>query len=539
MKTKKLKTICNNTEVHPNMISTAVQFQTTQSSASLSGPFSLPISTDTHNYGILKLKTPASSGTMTQDSKNIHFIMNVDRSGSMDNGSVHNFASTGYSSALGNFQECTKMGYLKQTLRNMVRWFSEQEKTFYITIILFDDKIEIPIEHHHVQKSNVDAIIETINKIYSRNTTNFELALKTAKDIINKYTCSDEIQSQIFMTDGEITSGNSDSDYLKTFIDGDKFSSFIGFGTDHNVEMLKTLSSNLKSEYYFIDSKENTGMVYGEIIHNVVSNFANNFTIEMFNEFEIYDYKLNRWSNHLTIGSLSYNSDKIYYIRYNWDKHGRQKRNIYTTQLNAEFKMSYLDKEQNEFSEIIHKKIKNRISDDFNDFHGLMPEKYMWRLKTLELMFESEQALYKYDFMYSSSNLVQTIKTKLKLFFQKLKSYMERHNLQKDSFMTNLCDDIFVCIKSQSSHLGKMFIGARQSSQGQQRAYNTTTLEDLIASASPIKSRHFCRFRRVRFDSYSSHDDDNFDEHEVSQENTTPYAGYQQSQLMRSLSNHH
>ena len=166
------------------MISTAVQFQTTQSSASLSEPFSLPISTDTHNYGILKFKTPVSSET-TQPSgedKNFHFILNVDRSGSMDNGSVPSFAYSAYSSTHGSLQDCTKMGYLKQTLRNMVRWFSEQEKTFYITIILFDDKIEIPLEHHHVEKSNVGEIIETINKIYARNTTNFELALKTAKE---------------------------------------------------------------------------------------------------------------------------------------------------------------------------------------------------------------------------------------------------------------------------------------------------------------------------------------------------------------------
>ena len=166
----------------------------------------------------------------------------------------------------------------------------------------------------------------------------------------------------------------------------------------------------------------------------------------------------------------------------------------------------------------------------------------MWRLKTLELMFESERALNKYDYQYDSTHYPNTkhgeIKNKLKLFFQKLKSYMERHKLQNDSFMTNLCDDIFVCIKSQSSILGKMFIGARQSSQGQQRAYNTTSLDDLFTSGKMISKR---APRRVRFDTFSSddEDEDDFDDHQVSQLTTTPYAGHNQSQLMRSLSNHH
>ena len=129
------------------MFTTDIQFQTTQNSgATFGAPFTLPISTSEYNYGILNLK----SGSIAPESlpSQIHFIMTCDRSGSMGLGGSHG----------------TKMDFLKQTLRNMVRWLSEQDgKTFYLTIIAFDDKIEIPLEYTKIESAtSVPQMTQTI-----------------------------------------------------------------------------------------------------------------------------------------------------------------------------------------------------------------------------------------------------------------------------------------------------------------------------------------------------------------------------------------
>lgn len=49
--------------------------------------------------------------------------------------------------------------------------------------------------------------------MYARNTTNIEMALSRANEIIEKYAVPELSQSHIFMTDGEITAGSGRSIY--------------------------------------------------------------------------------------------------------------------------------------------------------------------------------------------------------------------------------------------------------------------------------------------------------------------------------------
>ena len=506
------------------MIRSSTQFQTSQTSAAtLGAPYSLPISTREHNYGILNLEThEENQWTQDQQSPATHFVMTCDRSGSMDYSGLDCGWKTGTS----------KMDFLKQTLNNMVRWLSEQQdKTFYLTIIAFDDRVELPIEHLEITSDNVEEIIKTIGKIYARNTTNIELALEKAKEILEKYDNPEVSQSHIFMTDGEITAGSSNIDHLKSLINYDLFQSFIGYGTDHNIELLRDFSSELKSNYYFVESMENTGMVYGEIVHNVLNNIINNVTIKMQEDIEIYNYYKNEWQTTLEIGSLPTDVSKTYHIRYPWSKHGRSTRSIYKNPLSLEFEISYKHINANISSTLFcTANVTNRENDDFNDFRGRLAEKYMWRLRTLELLYES--SILKKD---RSPNL----RSELKSFLKSMRGYIERYDLSEDPFMKNLCDDIYISIKAHNSYVGNMFICARQSSQGQQRAYNMVDIDELIPSPSmmmapPLRARG--GGHHVRFALPTSDDEYEEDDYELSTDTTTPYISAPQGLLMRTLS---
>jgi len=71
-------------------------------------------------------------------------------------------------------------------------------------------------------------------------------------------------------------------------------------------------------------------------------------------------------------------------------------------------------------------------------------------------------------------------------FMVSIKKYMEENSLQEDPFMENLCDDIHVAIRSMSSRLGSMYLGARVLSQGAQRAYNLRDLTQMDLSDDDV-----------------------------------------------------
>ena len=504
------------------MIRTSTQFQTSQTSAAtLGAPYTLPISTREFNYGILKLEThEENEWTQDQQTPATHFVMTCDRSGSM-----------GYSgNDIGWTTGTSKMEFLKQTLRNMVRWLSEQEdKIFYLTIIAFDDLVEIPIEYEQITSDNVEETIKTIDKIYARNSTNIELALTTANKIIEKYASDVLSQSHIFMTDGEITAGSSNTSVLKSNINYDLFQSFIGYGTDHNIELLKSLSSELKSDYYFVESMENTGMVYGEIVHNVLNNLINKVKISMYEDVEIYNYYENKWQSELEIGSLPTDDSKTYHIRYPWTKHGRSTRAIYKKPLILEFDVHFQHLDPSVSSTLFcSSNVTNRKNDDFNDFRGRLAEKYMWRLRTLELLYEAS---------LPSDERPENLKSELKSFLKSMQAYIERYDLEEDPFMKNLCDDIYISRRAFHSYIGNMFICARQTSQGRQRAYNMVDIDELAPSPSMLAPPTRLRGgnHHVRF-ALSSEDEEDDDDYHLSNETTTPYVGVGQSMLMRTLS---
>ena len=56
---------------------------------------------------------------------------------------------------------------------------------------------------------------------------------------------------------------------------------FVGFGPDHAVDLLTSLSNSSNGDYNFVNSAENAGMLYGELLHGILYNVAKDITIKM------------------------------------------------------------------------------------------------------------------------------------------------------------------------------------------------------------------------------------------------------------------
>ena len=247
--------------------------------------------------GILNLK--AISSPFTEDELEILFM--VDCSGSMSD-----TCSDGRN----------KMQHIIHTLKNMILYFNENPTIkAHITIYSFDDTPINILERTIVTKDNFNTIISKVEKIMPRGTTNIEKALEEVKDLVteikNKYPNS--CISHIFMTDGEISEGSKNVELLYDLVDKTIKNAFIGFGNDHDSALLSGISCGENSNYYFIDKLENSGFVYGEILHSIVYKFMTNIRLTIQNGL-IYNFKDNTWSQTLNVGEIVSESSKTFHI---------------------------------------------------------------------------------------------------------------------------------------------------------------------------------------------------------------------------------
>ena len=436
------------------------------------------------NFGIYNFNVPEHEPIF----KTVHWVINIDVSGSM-------------------MDSCkdgqTKINQIKHALKNMIKYFlelkTEQNINQYITLIAFDNQIKLVSYNEEINEAYVKKFNKTLIKQFEpTGMTDIGIALDAASNIINgnKITQqTDDIPEtpcktiHIFLTDGEITKGEIEPDKLKSKITTDDNISnvFIGFGKDHSGKLLEDLADTKNGEYYFIESLEKAGMVYGEVIYNSLYEAFCNLTLTIENG-KFYNYKTNTWVETLEVGNIPYGAKKTWHIK--TDNEFSKVKIIVgyesILQKGVECHLSNINTEYPE-KDTINKKV----------------EKYKWRQETQELIAEtkkyiqlqSQNAYRQYYWIDSQLEVEeeqpqeeqpqeeqpqQNLITKLDNFMLRLKSYIEKNNLQEDTFMKNLTDDIYVSIHSITSDKGYLYLSARQCSQGSQRAYNMTDYEELI-----------------------------------------------------------
>jgi hypothetical protein len=464
-------------------------------------------------FGILDLE--AIYAQITQEILEVLFM--IDNSGSMcDSG----------------FDGRTKMQHIIHTLTNIVNYFRENKiSNVFITIYSFDDKICNIVERTNITEDNFTQIIQNINLIMPRGSTNIEKALQhvnsESKKLKEKY--PHHRINHLFMTDGQITEGSSNISHLCSLIDPNILNIFIGFGIDHDARLLNSLTS-LNSDYYFIDKIENAGYVYGAILHGIMYRFLQDLSIHITNGL-IYNFKKNEWVASLTIGDFASENKKTYHVITN-------NQDLCSVEI---FAKRIDDQSPVECSATIGPNL-----DSIN---------YIYRQRTQQALYEANEFIYKnttnsddyfveQDFDKQTTNQEQKkqIKTKLNDLFQELKNYMKDHNLQDDVFLRNLCDDLFISMKTFDTQYGAMYTTSRLSSQGHQRAYTTTNMPQI--RRNKVRIGRICRANAMSFNTFKEEEDgeeedeDCFDEeYQVSDSLRTPYRSSSQTQVMRSVSN--
>ena len=499
----------------------------------------VPISIEDARFGILNLK--AISSPLSQEE--FDFVFMIDCSGSMSDQ-----CSDGRS----------KMQHIIHTLKNMILYFRENSIKINITVDAFDDKIYNIIKRCTITDDNYVAIIAKIDTISPRQSTDIELALNSVKNTVAKIKTDFPQHSiiNIFMTDGETNAGNTNHGHLSELVDRTVTNAFIGFGIDHDATLLNAVSNGERSAYYFIDKLENSGLVYGEILHGIVYKLLTDVEITVQNGL-IYDYKNNVWVQTLKVSEIVSEANKIYHI---------------ASSTPESCSIILLAKKTSEEDFQTHINSEETVSDDLT--------KYIYRQRTLQHLYIvgdflkrknlSLNALFGVNRHSIFDNYLQddlmkqeekTIKENLRKFIEEMKKFMKDNNIEDDKFMKNLCDDIYISYRTFGTRFAAMYNNARQTSQGTQRCYTVshTPQQDITFDLygnnlnlnTPIRnsmSRNVYpsipRLRRQRHVTPYDEDNDATDiidniielNHVVSDFADTPYLTPTSTQLMREIS---
>lgn len=404
------------------------------------GDLPFPILYEGEQFGILDINMKKTDIEKTP----LFLLFTIDKTGSMME------MGNGY---------LPKMDFVKQTFKNMISYLATQSIDIYIRVHSFNTIVDVDIENEKVTTENSKNLCEKIDALVAESSTNIEMALKSAKETLEAYSESypEHQIGHIFMTDGEPTIGNQRPNDLAKFVNP-KFSNiFLGFGMQHNVTLMKKLAKDKTSDYQFVDNMENTGLIYGEVIHQFLYPAMKNIKICVTNGL-IYDWMTNEWTENIYENTFVSEAKKTYQVKS-------------STKDKIEVEIRCYNK---------HDESKFEVMDTVWALPDLLDEndciiendlsKYIYRQQVQSVLFEANAISGK------SYNIINAFKNeRLRDVFRKMRKYMRENDLTEDPFMKVLSDDIIITFQTIGTHRSNYYSSARQSSQGRQRTYNVTT----------------------------------------------------------------
>lgn len=360
----------------------------------------------------------------------------IDVSGSMDEDSDKNG---------------TRLDYVKRTLIKMLQFLVKTvESDVWIQIDSFSNTFDTVVKKVLLTSDNINNMMNNINEVTSDSMTNIGLGLIESNKILDS-AMKEHPEYKIvhlFLTDGEPTAGERDAKELANMVNPEYSNIFIGYGMEHNAKLLKAFSNRgINNKYMLIDNFENTGLVYGEIVHSLLYSVLENVTITMSEGSLIYDARTNQWEQSLRVSSLLSEKENTYHIK----THS-------SPSFDVTCSLSGIMSDTNDDYECV-------IGHSDSESSEVDLSKYIFRQMTMELLHKASNIC-----LYDN---ITSLKNEMKLFFKKMNMYMNDNQLQNDAFMKILCEDMHISYSTLGSSEGNMLSQSRHTSQIDQSCHRS------------------------------------------------------------------
>lgn len=363
----------------------------------------------------------------------------------------------------------TKMHYVIETFVSMMKYLSTLDTDIFVQVNAFNSTVDELVECVKISPDNLDEINNKIKGIVCNGSTDIGLAITKANEELVKYAEENNGHqlAHIFMTDGDPTTGVMSFPVLVGMVNESFNNIFVGFGFNHNVELLGAMAEKKNADYQFVDNMENTSLVYGETVHKFIYPALRNVEIKIENG-QLYDWQKNEWTQGLYEDIIIGETEKVYHIKttkpcdvnvYISGKLASVPDSADSSEFDSDFKlletvMSMPDLQNIETGEV--------MTNDLT--------KYAFRQKVQELLFRARNYL---------GPVHSPLKNELREAFRIIRKYMRMNHLLEDGLLKMLCDDIVITYRTFGKKHGKVFALARQSTQGKQKTYNTSSSQPM------------------------------------------------------------
>tara|TARA_B100000963_G_scaffold211760_1_gene184523 strand:- start:1439 stop:3070 length:1632 start_codon:yes stop_codon:yes gene_type:complete len=400
------------------------------------------------NYGTIDLKAIKQSALSLNQ---LLLGFSVDRSGSME---------------IVSKDGKTLLQHAQSVIINIARYLMDVHRenpdtSFAIKVIYFDNNLdEIPLFkiNWNSWTDNLDQFIETLTNYHPRGSTNIQKPLEYFKEYGLFATTGNHYH--ILLTDGFPNDGYTSATDLQNSLPSCN-NMFVGFGPDHAVDLLTSLSNSSNGDYNFVNSAENAGMLYGELLHGILYNVAGDITVKMKGG-KLYNYKTKTWDNKLTFKKFATEHTQTLVFQSKWNSVEPHLFELHYTDYKGEKLSHYFSSNQ---SSIRYNPTNGECKESSRNKHV---ERHMYRVKTMEYLHTAKQ------YSCGEGNAPTTLIEELEKFETELDKFIKRNNYEDDLFMKNLQEDVRLCLKSLESvsrPAMRAFIQSRLSTHGRQAGF--------------------------------------------------------------------
>jgi hypothetical protein len=235
-----------------------------------------------------------------------------------------------------------------------------------------------------------------------------------------------------------------DTAELGTLVNSRASNVFIGYGTNHNPELLHTLGECPNAAYFFIDQIEKTGLVLGEIFHGIFYKCYTGLTLQGTNCL-LYDFRTNSWLSTIHVDAWTSDTNKTYHFR--------------STGGAAEIVITGHDVQTGGDGPL--------ATVNLNSAQPSNLQQYVFRQRTQEIMYQAA---------HNQTDQDMSLKLGLTSLLEEIQTYMNTNGLDQDPFYLSLCDDLVITLRTYGTRHGHMFALGRINSNGHERTYNICAL---------------------------------------------------------------
>ncbi len=173
-----------------------------------------------------------------------------------------------------------KLNNVKKCLTTLVNFLKPEDTCSLIT---FGDNSEIHLNRVKCDASSKESIRTAIQEFIVDGSTNLSAGLLNVKSVLR----ANEKSGLLLLTDGHANNGVRDTEGLieifkKIVEEFPRLSiASIGYGTDHNADLLKAVAEETLGKYTIVDSIDTTAFAFGDVIGGLMSCYAQLTTLVM------------------------------------------------------------------------------------------------------------------------------------------------------------------------------------------------------------------------------------------------------------------